>query len=48
MEYAKLMGLGEKTGVEIGESSGVLPSEKMKTEGIKEQLAAFLLAEQEI
>lgn len=48
VEYAKLMGLGEKTGVEIGESSGVLPSEKMKTEGIKEQLAAFLLAEQEI
>ena len=47
LEYARLLGLGSKTGIEINESEGVVPSEDLKAEGIKSSLENFLLAESE-
>lgn len=47
MKFADKLGLGEKTGIEIGESSGVLPSESLKRSGMKASLRNFLLAEEE-
>lgn len=46
-KYAKMLGLGEKTGIEISESAGSTPSEKLKAEGIKNSLRNYLLAEEE-
>ena len=47
LKYAKDMGLGQKTGIEINESSGTIPSETLKAEGIKMSLTNYLLAEEE-
>lgn len=47
LSYAKKMGLGEKTGIEIPESSGVLPTEKLKNDGIKSSLKSHLMSERE-
>lgn len=43
--YAKALGLGEKTGIEIGESSGTLPSSELKASSVKNGLKNFLIAE---
>ena len=42
-----MLGLGRKTGIEIEESAGVLPSEELKEEGVKSSLRNYLLAEEE-
>ena len=47
LSYAEKMGLGEKTGIEIPESAGVLPTEKLKNDGIKNSLTSYLMAERE-
>ena len=47
LSYAKKMGLGEKSGIEIPESSGVLPTEKLKNDGIKSSLKSHLMSERE-
>ena len=46
-DTAKMLGLGRKTGIEIEESAGVLPSEELKEEGVKSSLRNYLLAEEE-
>lgn len=47
LDFARRLGLGEKTGIEINESSGTVPSEKLKAEGIRNSLRNYLLAESE-
>lgn len=47
LEYAEAMGLGQKTGIEINESAGTIPSEALKAQGIKSSLRNYLLAEEE-
>ncbi len=47
VKYAKLFGLGSETGIETGESTGLVPSEELKNQGIKSQLRSFLLGEDE-
>ena len=47
LSYAKRMGLGLKTGIEIPESTGVLPSEQGKTNQLKQSLKNYLLEERE-
>lgn len=47
LRQAQELGLGSKTGIELSESSGVIPSESLKNEGIKLALEEKLLAEQE-
>lgn len=47
ISYAKALGLGEKTGIEIEESAGILPSESLKNNGIKNSLKNFLMVETE-
>ncbi|MDO4485225.1 MAG: penicillin-binding transpeptidase domain-containing protein [Bacillota bacterium] len=42
---AASLGLGRKTGIEIEESQGVLPSEALKLQGIKNSLRNYLLTE---
>ena len=42
-----MLGLGRKTGIEIEESAGVLPSAELKKEGVKSSLRNYLLAEEE-
>ncbi|MGI6206142.1 MAG: penicillin-binding transpeptidase domain-containing protein [Anaerovoracaceae bacterium] len=42
MEYAKKLGLDEKTGLEISESVAGVPSEESKNESIKSQLSYYL------
>ncbi len=46
-KYARMLGLGEKTGIEIGESAGIVPSEQLKKEGIESSLRSYLLDEEE-
>lgn len=46
-EYARGLGLGEKTGIQIPESSGTLPTKELKINGIKSGLRNYLLAESE-
>ncbi len=46
-DYAAELGLGKKTGIEIEESQGVLPSEEQKKGGLKNSLENFLLVEGE-
>ena len=46
-DTAKMLGLGRKTGIEIEESAGVLPSAELKKEGVKSSLRNYLLAEEE-
>ena len=41
------MGLGKKTGIQIPESIGKLPTEKLKNNGIKNSLKNYLSAERE-
>lgn len=47
LRFAKLMGLGEKTGIEIEESAGLVPSKAVKQQSIKSSLQNYLLAESE-
>ena len=47
LDHARALGLGEKTGIEIAESAGTLPTETLKLQGIKTSLQNYLLAEQE-
>lgn len=47
LNYAGKMGLGQKTGIEIGESAGVLPTEKVKNDRIKKGLENYIYAERE-
>lgn len=47
LNFADMLGLGRKTGIEINESAGVIPSAKLKAEGIKNSLRSCLLAESE-
>lgn len=47
LEHAGYMGLGEKTGVEIPESSGTLPTENVKNTRIKNGLKNHLFDEKE-
>lgn len=47
LSYAKRMGLGLKTGIEIPESTGVLPSEQGKMNQLKQSLKNYLLEERE-
>ena len=47
LRFAQQLGLGEKTGIEIPESAGSRPSEKLKKEGIKTSLTNYLLVEGE-
>lgn len=47
LSFAKRLGLGEKTGIQIGESTGVTPSEKLKTESAKANLKNTLEVEAE-
>ncbi len=47
IEYAEMLGLGRKTGIEINESAGMIPSEKAKTRSVKNSLRNYLLAESE-
>ena len=47
IEYAEMLGLGRKTGIEINESAGMIPSEKVKTRSVKNSLRNYLLAESE-
>lgn len=45
LTFARKLGLGEKTGIEIGESSGTLPSEALKRQAAKASLKNFLIEE---
>lgn len=47
VNFAGMLGLGEKTGIQIDESAGVTPSEELKNEGLRQQLKEFLMSEQE-
>lgn len=47
LRYADMLGLGSKTGIEINESAGMIPSEEAKTESVKNSLRNYLLAESE-
>lgn len=47
IECAEMLGLGRKTGIEINESAGMIPSEKAKTRSVKNSLRNYLLAESE-
>lgn len=47
LSWAKKLGLGSKTGIELSESSGTLPSESLKQQGLQRSLEEKLLAEQE-
>jgi len=47
LSYASALGLGEKTGIEINESSGTIPSAELKEEETKNSLRNYLLAESE-
>ena len=47
LSYAQAMGLGEKTGIEIPESKGILPTEQRKKRQIKSSLKQYLLEERE-
>lgn len=47
VSYAEKMGLGKKTGIQIPESIGKLPTEKLKNNGIKNSLKNYLSAERE-
>lgn len=47
LEFAKSLGLGRKTGIEINETEGNIPSEQLKLEGIKASLQNYLLRESE-
>lgn len=47
LSYAKRMGLGLKTGIEIPESTGVLPSEQGKAKQLRQNLKNYLLEERE-
>lgn len=47
LNFARELGLGEKTGIEIPESTGTLPSEELKKSGIRAALFNYLLAEGE-
>ena len=47
ISYAKKMGLGIRTGIEIPESTGVLPSEQGKAKQLKQNLKNYLLEERE-
>lgn len=46
-EVAKNLGLGNRTGVEISESAGILPSESIKLQSVKNELKNYLLRESE-
>ena len=41
------MGLGLKTGIELPESKGILPSEKRKEKQLQQNLKQYLLEERE-
>lgn len=47
LDVADKLGLGKKTGIEVAESAGVLPSEALKIEGAKAALKEYLYAEAE-
>ena len=47
VSFAYSLGLGQKTGVEISESQGTVPSDSLKKQGVKNSLRNFLLAESE-
>ena len=47
LSYAKQMGLGERTGIEIPESTGVLPTEQKKKTALKNTLKRYLKEERE-
>ncbi len=47
LDIAGKLGLGEKTGIETGESSGVVPSETLKIDGAKVSLKNYLYSEAE-
>ena len=47
LSYAKRMGLGLKTGIELPESKGILPSEKRKEKQLQQNLKQYLLEERE-
>ena len=47
VRFAKQLGLGEKTGIEIPETAGTRPSEDLKESGLKAYLADYLLEEGE-
>ena len=47
MSLAYSLGLGQKTGIEINESEGSVPSESLKKQGIKNSLRNYLFAESE-
>ncbi len=44
-DFAKKLGLGEKTGIEIDETSGSLPSRALKKQAVKSSLREFLTEE---
>ncbi|MDO4544669.1 MAG: penicillin-binding transpeptidase domain-containing protein [Bacillota bacterium] len=48
LEEASQLGLGEKTGIEIAERAGSLPTEQLKNKGLQNSLRNHLLAEQEV
>ena len=43
--FAKMLGLGEKTGIELDESSGTVPSETLKSKAAETALRNYLTAE---
>lgn len=47
LRFARMMGLGGKTGIEIEESAGMAPSEAVKKQSVKSSLQNYLLAESE-
>lgn len=47
LKHAENMGLGEKTGIEISENAGILPTEKVKNDRIKKGLENHIYAERE-
>ena len=47
LSYAKRMGLGLNTGIELPESKGILPSEKRKEKQLQQNLKQYLLEERE-
>lgn len=47
LSYAKQMGLGKRTGIEIPESAGSLPTEKKKKAALKNSLKRYLKEERE-
>ncbi|NLD19215.1 MAG: hypothetical protein GX663_03075 [Clostridiales bacterium] len=48
IDYAQRLGLGQPSGVEIGESGGTLPSKEEKIRGIKSSLYNYLMSQQEV